>query len=578
MQFKRLTDLLYVPVADVEERRRGQVLNVLLIGMGIVALLAILATVVIQISGIISVENIFQTTYIPAFSFLVGVVIIYLINRHWSVIVAAGLFITLLTAVIYLSNTAYESMWGSNALLLAIPVFLGSFILYPFVSFAVAFALSLLFIYVSMTTDIVINYVAIITYFTIAFVSWLSSRGLQRAIDELRIINKELDKRVDDQTRDLLEALAREHVETSKNQIILSSIADGVVVFDSEHNAIVANPASSQLLNRSIEEILGSNIKSLMDGHVRYDEQEFVLALFGSGIARQPAIKVTWGKRTLSVSFAPIEAAIVTSKMSGTVVVLRDFTKEAEIDRMKSDFVSIAAHELRTPLTAINGFLDMLKMGVVGTLNEKQIELIRIVRRNSDRLNELVADLLDLSSIEAGRIELNVTDKALSPLIISAIRDVEKQFDDRGLSLSVDILASLPMVKADGNRITQIMINLLSNAYKYTPHGGATIRVGQVDRKAQIDVIDTGLGMSEEDVEKLFTRFFRSENRAVRDQSGTGLGLSITKSLVELHGGRIWVESELGKGTTFSFTLPLVSDEVSQAELTVNASAVDDRL
>jgi DNA-binding response OmpR family regulator/two-component sensor histidine kinase len=255
------------------------------------------------------------------------------------------------------------------------------------------------------------------------------------------------------------------------------------------------------------------------------------------------------------VSFAPVTN--VSAQVTGTVAVFRDYTHEAEVDRMKSDFVSVVSHELRTPLTSIKGYLDLVLMGAAGQINKQQSSFLAIAKNNADRLNELVADLLDISRIESGRIELDVQVISIPEIVERVAQSLEREFEDRGLTLTLALEPGLPEVFGDPGRVAQILTNLLSNAYKYTPQGGATVRARVARDTLQVDVVDTGVGISASDREKIFTRFFRAEDTAVREQPGTGLGLNITRSIVEMHGGEIWVDSEPSIGTTFSFTLPI---------------------
>ncbi|HSJ52631.1 MAG TPA: response regulator, partial [Anaerolineae bacterium] len=232
-------------------------------------------------------------------------------------------------------------------------------------------------------------------------------------------------------------------------------------------------------------------------------------------------------------------------------------TREAEVDRMKSDFVSIVSHELRTPLTAIKGYLDLILMGAAGPVSKQQGSFLEIARSNTVRLHVLVSDLLDLSRIESGKVDLDVQVVSIPQIVEQVSRTLQKEFADRGMTLARDVPEDLPEIFGDPGRITQILTNLLSNAYKYTREGGATVRARVVDGFLRVDVVDTGVGISPQDQARLFTRFFRAEDDLVRQQTGTGLGLNITRSLVEMHGGEIQVASEPGKGSTFSFTLPL---------------------
>ncbi|MBN1659302.1 MAG: response regulator, partial [Anaerolineae bacterium] len=222
-------------------------------------------------------------------------------------------------------------------------------------------------------------------------------------------------------------------------------------------------------------------------------------------------------------------------------------------------------HELRTPLTSIQGYLDLVLMGASGAINKQQASFLQIAKGNAERLHSMVTDLLDISRIESGKVDLDVQVISLEPIVKQVVTTLQKQFEDRRLSIVVDLPPDLPEFFGDPARIGQILTNLLSNAYKYTHEGGATIRARVADQALRVDVIDTGLGISAEDQQKLFNRFFRAQDNRIRQQTGTGLGLNITKSLVEMHGGEILVKSEQGKGSTFSFTLPLPAGLVTLA-------------
>ena len=228
----------------------------------------------------------------------------------------------------------------------------------------------------------------------------------------------------------------------------------------------------------------------------------------------------------------------------------------------KTEFVSFVSHELKQPMTSIKGYSDLLTKGTAGELTEMQRSFMEVIRSNVGRMDRLVQDLLDVSRIEAGRLKLEIGSVSMEEVVQDALRGVRQQMEEKEQTLDVQLHTPLPRVAADHSRLVQVLVNLLSNAYKYTPEGG-TIRVvaEPVDgRFVQCSVTDTGIGMTEEEQERLFTKYFRSDDPAVRSVPGTGLGLVITKSLVELQGGEIWVESELGKGSTFAFTVPVLSE------------------
>lgn len=251
-------------------------------------------------------------------------------------------------------------------------------------------------------------------------------------------------------------------------------------------------------------------------------------------------------------------------------MVIEDVTREREIDKMKNEFVSVVSHELRTPLTSILGYTELLLAREFKPV-ERQ-EFVQTVYDQANQLSKMVDDLLNLSRLDAGQIKLNRWVVSLHQII----REITKQLNET-LSekhrLLIDIPEGIPPIFADKDKVRQILTNLLSNAIKYSPNGGQVALIVRELRKVPpgapplpnersviIAVRDQGMGISEEDLPKLFTRFFRVDNSTTRKIGGTGLGLSITKALIELHGGRIWATSTLGRGTTFWVTLPIATE------------------
>ncbi|MGH8071998.1 MAG: sensor histidine kinase [Candidatus Entotheonellia bacterium] len=228
-----------------------------------------------------------------------------------------------------------------------------------------------------------------------------------------------------------------------------------------------------------------------------------------------------------------------------------------EVNQLKSEFVSLVSHELRTPLTAISGYLDLLLEDQSGEA-AKSRELLSIVKRNTDRLVILLDDLLDLSRIESGKFELNLAAVDAMALIAEVVSLLQPQLEAKDQQLTVDQAEALPLVQGDADRIRRILINLLSNAHKYTPPGGHIwVTAHRLQGWVQIDVRDNGIGLSLDEQAHLFDKFFRAQQPATQEVGGTGLGLPITRLLVERHGGRITVTSAPGQGSTFSFTLPV---------------------
>ncbi len=240
----------------------------------------------------------------------------------------------------------------------------------------------------------------------------------------------------------------------------------------------------------------------------------------------------------------------------------RLYEKVRQADRAKSEFVSFMAHELRTPMTSIRGYADLLAKGTVGPLTPQQEEFVCTILSNAERMQVLVSDLRDISRIEMGQLRLEVKPVRLAESLENGPQATRGQIEARSQQLTVEVPENLPLVHADPARLAQILINLLSNAYKYTPEGGhIRVRAWLQDGHVHCAVSDTGVGISPEDRARLFTKFFRSEDPAVQEMPGTGLGLCIVRSLVELQGGEIEVESQPGRGTTFAFTVPVATTE-----------------
>ncbi len=228
-----------------------------------------------------------------------------------------------------------------------------------------------------------------------------------------------------------------------------------------------------------------------------------------------------------------------------------------ELDERKSAFVSIASHEIRTPLTSMKGFVENMLTGVTGDLRERQVLYLTRVKYNIDRLTRTLNDLLDLSRIEAGHVELRLTDVSLTEVTAEALDNLRPQAEEKSLVLETTPSSQLEPVRGDRDKILQILTNLIHNAIKFTPSSGriSISLVPMEDSTIQVCVADTGRGIAAEEVPNVFDRFYRSDS-GTTEARGAGLGLAITKSLVDLHGGRIWVESTVGSGTRFFFTLP----------------------
>ena len=222
----------------------------------------------------------------------------------------------------------------------------------------------------------------------------------------------------------------------------------------------------------------------------------------------------------------------------------------------KSDFLASMSHELRTPLNAIIGFSQVLREGMVGDVNEKQKEYLEDILSSGNHLLSLINDVLDLSKVEAGQVELDIAPFSLRDALESGVVMVRERATKDGVRIAIAESPDVNVVDGDERRVRQVIFNLLSNAVKFTPEGGSVdVRAAQVNGDVEVSVSDTGPGIAREDLERIFEEFQQTE-AGLEQREGTGLGLALSKRLVELHGGRIWVESELGAGSRFVFTLP----------------------
>jgi two-component system phosphate regulon sensor histidine kinase PhoR len=265
--------------------------------------------------------------------------------------------------------------------------------------------------------------------------------------------------------------------------------------------------------------------------------------------------------------FAVTVASVRAADTSGAVIVLHDITGLRRLERVRRDFVANVSHEFRTPLTAIQGFAETL---LAGALDDPQnrIHFLQIILEHSRRLARLTEDLLKLSKMDADRLELEIRRLSVSQFVESCIETAQRPAREKDLNLSVKLPERLPDIAADRPRLTEVLQNLLDNAIQYTPSGGQ-IRVSAAadGNEVTFTVSDTGIGIPRSDQPRIFERFYRVDVARSREVGGTGLGLAIAKHLVEAQGGRIWVESEVGRGSQFHFTVPVFEPERAASRL-----------
>jgi len=559
---KYIESILNVPVADPDDARRRRVLNILLLG----TLTATIFGVIGIFIGSVSVNQLGtpETQLLLGGTFVItlGMFGIYQINRKWSGRWAALLFLLLLTLIFTFTDSPEELSNGRSLFIFTLPIAISSLILIPEASFLFAAIGSGIISALAFSIDQPANIFAIIGFFMLALVSWLSARSLESALRELRIINTNLDQVVTQRTQALADSLSRERVEAGRNQAILNSIADGVIVFDKQWNAILANPAIRGMLELPVEVIVGRNFRELVE-HPKLSANGRKLLLAMIEHDTQPfSFRIEWAEKTLSVSAGQIYDQREEGNINiGTVTVFRDFTREAEVERLKSTFVAIVSHELRTPLNAVLGYAEMFKEAVYGPMNDKQVNMANRIITNTQRLLGLINDLLDQAQMEAGKLTINNGVVKPSELLENLHGLLDKTASDKNLSLTSEMDDTLPeTLIGDSARLQQILVNLVTNAIKFTDKGNISVQLFHVPdfMKWGIEVTDTGRGIPQAELPYIFDTFRQVEGAATRTKGGFGLGLAIVKQLVNLMNGDVKVASELDKGTIFTITLPLV--------------------
>ncbi|HJS17435.1 MAG TPA: GAF domain-containing protein [Anaerolineales bacterium] len=400
--------------------------------------------------------------------------------------------------------------------------------------------------------------------------------GLIKAIAgqvAVAINNAHLYELIRDQAERLGSMLRREQEDASRSQAILEAVADGVLVTGSNNRITFINRSAENILNLEVGRVIGQSLdvfggffgKSAGTWMQTIRDWSDSPAGYQQGDTYAEQIDLENG-RIILVHLAPV---IFQNDFLGTVSIFRDITHEVEVDRLKSEFVATVSHELRTPMTSIRGYVDVLLMGAAGALNENQTHFLNIVKNNTERLNILVNDLLDVSRIESGHVTLSPQPLDLREVAEDVIGDVlrRSQEENKPMALSLDAPRKLPRVYGDMERVRQILGNLVDNAYHYTPENGTIIvRIHALNsggHEVQVDIKDNGVGVPLEDQDRIFERFYRGENPMVLSTPGTGLGLSIVKQIIDMHKGRIWMKSTgvPGEGSTFSFTLPVYESQ-----------------
>jgi len=557
-----INQILDVPTSDPDDARRRRLLNIMLFGVLLAVMLGLIAIVLDSIrSQRSSSESEMQLLLGGTVAVTLGIFGIYQVNRRFSGRWAALSFLLLLTTIFVFTDSAEDLANGRSLFLFTLPITIASLILAPQASFLFAAISSAIVAWLGMSVGLSINVFVVSGFFVLALVSWLSARSLEAALQDLRAINANLDRVVAERTQALAESLDRERIEAGRNQAILNSIADGVIVFDRSWTAILANPAVKGMLEIPLELIVSKNFRDLIE-HPRLNPGSRSLLYAMIEHDTQPiGFRIEWGGKTLSVSAAQVYNN--KGEYIGNVTVFRDFTREAEVEKLKSKFVAIVSHELRTPLNAILGYSEMFKEAVYGPINEKQFNMADRIMKNTQRLLGLINDLLDQAQMEAGKMTIQMRPVKPAELLDSLHSVMDKIIQDKGVQLTSEIDDNVPeILNGDAARLQQILVNLVNNAVKFTDQGSVRVRLFFVSEDTWgMEVSDTGHGIPEAELPFIFETFHQVDSAATRVHGGFGLGLSIVKQLVNLMNGTIKVQSKMNEGSTFIINLPLVVPE-----------------
>lgn len=382
-------------------------------------------------------------------------------------------------------------------------------------------------------------------------------KKLQKELEETKTIFKikvEARKALTNVLEDVGEARRRAEEERDRTKAIITNFADGLMILDKENKIILINPEGERFLDVNAKEVEGKILGALIKKPSLKKLAELLSAegtkegLFRKELSfKKPTERVL---EVTTVSLAPREE---------NVVILHDISREKLIGRMKTEFVSLAAHQLRTPLSAIKWTLRMLLDGDLGEITEEQRGFIEKTYRSNERMISLINDLLDVTRIEEGRYLYKPVLTQIENVVQFVINSFKEKTRRKKIKLEFKKpRKKLPEVKVDVEKVRLAINNLLDNAIRYTPAGGrvtASLKCGK--KEIELLVKDTGVGIPENQKERVFTKFFRGANVMRMETEGTGLGLFITKNIIEAHGGRVWFESEENKGSAFHFALPI---------------------
>lgn len=388
----------------------------------------------------------------------------------------------------------------------------------------------------------------------------LSTGDSRDALDELGASLNQTAVRLDRTIRTLTE-------ERNLSSAILGSMVEGVAVVNAAERLAFANQSFADILELDVPPKPGSSLLEVA-------RQTEMIEAVRKVLAGEPRVEAEITTGTLRQHFfAATVAAVHADNNLGAVIVLHDITELRKLERVRRDFVANVSHEFRTPLTAIQGFAETLLAGAMND-PEYRARYLGIILDHSRRLARLTEDLLELSKMDADRLEMEIRRVSVSLLIEGCVETTRHRAQEKELELVAAMPNKVPDIACDRRRLAEVLQNLIDNAVQYTlPHGKITVSAKARDAEIVFTVADTGIGIPKADQSRIFERFYRVDAARSREAGGTGLGLSIAKHIVEAHGGRIWVDSELGQGSQFHFSVPTYEQERAAVRVPTSAAS-----
>lgn len=348
--------------------------------------------------------------------------------------------------------------------------------------------------------------------------------------------------------------------ERDKLTAIIDNLVDGIIVLDATGRIIIINPYAQRLLRLQSSHVVEGRLLLSAFPDSLHNLVKLIQGAAQLSSYRNNEIQIDDDEDHLVLQVTSLQVTDAQRKRIGSLVILHNITKEKDLDRMKSEFISVAAHQLRTPLATLKWLFSMLLEGDEGTLTDKQHDLIKKGYDRNDEVIEIVNNLLDVSEIEEGRFAVKLTTSSVAELVERIVHDAQVNAQRNQITLTYSAEADTPLVTGDRQKLRMSIQNLIDNAIKYSKPGQTvTVHVGTqpAHHELVVTITDHGIGMSEETQDRLFTKFYRGKEAVVKEPTGSGLGLYIVRSIIEKHGGRIEYTSALGEGTAFSIHLPI---------------------